>query len=185
MIDNLEGASEELNQEDAILIRMVVEAVHFPEYLSLLNEHLAQAEEAGWSSLVNAINNILDGERNLAKFDHLDDEDRKILIGILRGLDDVSDLPDAAKAVDPQKTGLKIATLVLAVRCGNAQAGQSLSAMTSVMRGMGGDMEHVGIALVHIINGERDADRLCNSAGPTGTMIIRRILEELDKRELG
>ena len=93
-MDQRGGESSELNQEDALLVRMVVETVHFPQFLLLLNEHLTQAEEAGWFSLVKAIRELLDGERNPAKFDHLDSEDRKILTAVLRGLADYSDVPD-------------------------------------------------------------------------------------------
>jgi len=176
---------DELNQEDAVLVRLVVEAIKFPQYQPMLDKQLALADAAGgWTDLVTAIKNVLAGERSLSQFDHLDDEDRRVILAIFRGLDDFSDLPDASNVVDPQKTGLKIATLVMAVRCGNTQAGQSLSEIVAMMNNMGGDMKHVSGAVAQIVDGERDADRLCSSTAQAGTRIVQRILEELRKREL-
>jgi hypothetical protein len=183
-MDDLSGQLDEMNQEDIVLIRLVVEAIHFPQHLSTLNSHLTQAEEAGWGSLVGAIREILRGKRSLASFEKLDDEDRRIVIAILRGLDDATELPDVVNTIDPNKAGLKIATLLMAMRSGSAQAGQSLSSMITGMAGAGGDMAQVGLAIVDINNGERDMDRLCRNIGLMGSKIIRHVLEELEKREL-
>lgn len=180
-----ETQASELSQEDAVLVRLVVEAIKFPQYQPTLEKHLALAEAAGgWTDLVAAIKKILAGARLLDQFDSLDDEDRRVIIAILRGLDDFSDLPDASNVVDPQKTGLKVATLVMAMRCGNAQAGQSLSEIVAMMNNMGGDMQHVSGAIVQIVNGERDTDKLCSNTAQVGTSIVQRVLEELRKREL-
>lgn len=180
----MDGQLDEMNQEDAVLVRLVVEAMHFPQHFPTLNDHLEQAEQSGWTALVNAIRNILQGERDLSSFESLDDEERRIVIAILRGLDDASELPDVVNVVDPQKAGLKIATLIMAIRCGNAQAGQSLTAMLSQMGRAGGEMTQVSEALLQAANGERDVDRLCRNTGRMGSKIIQSVLAELNKREL-
>jgi len=183
-MDDLAGIPNEIDPEDVVLVRLVVEAIYFPKHLSKLNDYLRQAEEAGWKALVGAIRKIVEGERSLAAFEGLDDEDRRIVTLILRGLDDANELPDVAIAIEPRKAGLTIATLLLAMRSGSAQAAQSLSSMIEGMAGAGGDMTYVGRAVVDIAKGERDPERLCRNIGPTGSRIIQHVLEELGKREL-
>lgn len=85
-MSNLNDPSDSINQEDAMLVNLVVTAIHHPQYLAILNAQLAQAEEAGWTSLVRAIRGILGGERNLNNLGSLDKEDLHIVTTIFSNL---------------------------------------------------------------------------------------------------
>lgn len=77
-----------IHNEDVLLIRLVVTAIDHPQYLTMLNAQLTQAESAGWTSLVNAIRGILAGERKLENLGVLDNEDLHIVNSILITLKD-------------------------------------------------------------------------------------------------
>jgi Trp operon repressor len=183
-MNDLTDTHENIIQEHSALIHLVIGAIQNPQQQPVLDGILAQAEENGWANLVQTIRKILGGQRNLSDFGILDDEDRCVVIAILRGLEDQTALPDLAGGIDAKKAAVQIATLMLAVRCGNAQAGQSLSNMAAKMMSAGGDMAQIGAVLGYIINGERRLEKLSYNMGSTGEAIVRNILAELEKREI-
>lgn len=183
-MDEFDDQIEMLNQEDAFLVRMVAERILYSNHAEHLELYLREAENGGWGNLVAAIRSILGGERSLSSFMGLDAEDRRIAVAILRSLEDATEMPDIAETLDPKRTGLKIATLILAARCGNQQAGESLENLLAAMNSSRGEMPEVGMAIIQVFNGERDVEILCRRMGPVGTRIVESLLAELGKREL-
>lgn len=95
-MSNLIDTPDTISHEDYLLINLVVNTIHHPEYLTILNAQLTQAEEAGWTSLVKAIRGILGGERNLVNLGVLDKEDFRIIDAIFKNLNtpiQISDSP--------------------------------------------------------------------------------------------
>lgn len=178
------NAEDTTLQERALLIHLAVEAVRVPASRAHLDTLLAQASENGWVALVGAIQKILTGERNLANLGALDDEDRKIILAILRGIEDRASLPDIASGLDIGKTAMEIGTLILAVRWGNEEAIKALSSLTTQMTAATGDIAQVGLVLRLLVSGERRLERLSYNMGETGTLIVREILAVLEKREV-
>lgn len=172
----------QLNREDQFLVRLVVERILYEQHHDLLERALQEAEAGGWANLVLAVRDIVAGTRPPANFQNLDAEDRPIVLAILRGLDESSDMPDIADTLDPRKTGTKLATLLLAVQCGNKDAAESLEKAVAAMNASQGDMQAVGQAIIRIYHGERDAEVLSRSLSETGMKIIEQTLAELSKR---
>jgi SAM-dependent methyltransferase len=83
---NLNDQPNSISHEDDLVINLVVTAIHHPQYLTILNTQLTQAEEAGWTSLVKAIRGILGGERNLDNLGSLDKEDLHIVTAVFNKL---------------------------------------------------------------------------------------------------
>lgn len=183
-MNNLIDPHEKIIQEHAMLIHLVIGTVQDSQYAQMLDNVIRQAEENGWISLIEAIRKILAGVRNLSELGALDEEDRHIVIAILRGIEGHEALPDVAGAIDPLKSAAHIVSLVIAARHGNTQAQQSLANMAALMKTMGGDMAQVGVVLARLINGERQLDKLVYNMGPLGTQIIQACLEELRKHEV-
>ena len=56
--------------------------------------------------------------------------------------------------------------------------------MADQMNAAGGDMANVGAILKPMIDGERDADKLCTRVGQQGESLITAILDELAKLDV-
>jgi hypothetical protein len=146
-----------------------------------LEEILKQAEKNGWLQLVAAIRKILNGNRDEALLNGLDEEDRVIVGTILRGLQDPETLPDLNKGVDSAMAAPGIAAMVNGARSGNLETLQLLGAMAKQMMHAGGDMARLAGILRPLVQGERDADKLTDGMGPQGEKLVLLILEELAK----
>lgn len=175
--------NESLNREDQFLVRLVIEHIQYKQHHDLLERALKEAEAGGWANLVLAVRDLVAGIRPPGNFQQLDAEDRPIVLAILRGLDEAADIPDIADTLDPRKTGTKLATLILAVQYGNAQAAQTLEQVVAAMNASSGEMQPVAQAIIRIYKGERDAELLCRSLSDTGVKIVEQTLAELSKRQ--
>lgn len=102
-MSDLIAPPDSINHEDALLINLVVAAIHNPQYLTILNAQLSQAEEAGWTSLVKAIRGILGGERSLANLGSLDKEDLRIVSAIFNNLNIQVHISDASTTTSSQQ----------------------------------------------------------------------------------
>ncbi len=109
------------------LIHRVVKACANRAHAPDLDQLLFQAEQNDWRALVRAIRRILRGERNLAAFQDIDDEDRVILESILRGIQNPETLPSMNGDYDPKVAAPGIASMVHTVRRGNVEALQVVS----------------------------------------------------------
>ncbi|MHB8428347.1 MAG: hypothetical protein ACYDB8_12660 [Acidiferrobacterales bacterium] len=182
-MDDFRGLHDEIIQEHAALIHLTVGACTDARQSAALEGVLLQAESNGWHGLVQAIRRILDGKRNPADLGELDDEDREIVITILRCLEDQSSLPDLAGTIAPRQAAIQISTLVLAARGGNRQAVESLEMMAAQMAAAGGDLAQIAAVIGNVVDGERRLEKLTFNMGQTGTRIVQDVLEELEKRE--
>ncbi len=150
-----------------------------------LEKLLFQAEQNDWRALVRAIRRILRGERNLAAFQDIDDEDRVILESILRGIQNPETLPSLNGDYDPEVAAPGIASMVHTVRRGNVEALQVISNMAVQMHQAGGDMGRLAAIMRPLIEGERDPDKLCEGFTESGQKLVLDILAELTTLEAG
>ena len=174
--------TQQILQTHASLINAVVQTVQEPSLKQHLDPILKQSAENGWQDLVNAINKILDGNRDQALLNALDDEDRVIVDSILRGLQDPSTLPQVEQQPgDATMAAPMIAQLINEARRGDHNALTMLGAMAEQMLQAGGDMASLSAVLKDMIDGERDVDKLCTRMGAQGESLITQILSELAK----
>lgn len=173
--------TRQILQTHASLINAVVQTVQEPSLKAHLDPILKQSAENGWQDLVNAINKILDGNRDQALLNALDDEDRVIIDSILRGLQDPSTLPQVEQTGDATMAAPMIARLINEARRGDHNALTMLGAMAEQMLQAGGDMASLSAVLKDMIDGERNVDKLCTRMGPQGESLITQILSELAK----
>lgn len=174
---------DQILQAHAGLIHRVAIACQNRDLVPDLEEILRQAEENEWTALVTSIRRILDGERELSAFRHLDDEDQTIIESILMGIQNPRTLPDLNAEIDPNLAAPGIASLVHAARTGNTEALQLIANMATQMMKAGGDMARLAAIVRPLVTGERDPDKLCQGMSSKGEQLVQQILDELDKLE--
>ena len=149
-----------------------------------LDALLQSATDSGWTSLAEAIRQFANGQRELRSIQGLDDEDRVIAEAILHGLQDPRTLPDPNKKADPTLAAPGLAHMIHAAGRGDVKALTLVSQMAEQMSKVGGDMAKVAGVIRPMINGERDADKLCTNLDTRGQQLVLQILDELGKRDL-
>ncbi|MBE9559997.1 MAG: hypothetical protein IMF15_04370 [Proteobacteria bacterium] len=172
---------EQILNTHASLILSVVQTIHQPEFKPQLDQVLQQSEQNGWRDLVAVIKKIMDGNRDQALVNGLDEEDAVIVDSILRGLQDPDTLPKQQEAGDASKAGPMMARLIDEARRGDHNALAMLGSMAEQMSAAGGDLANLGAVLKEMIDGERSVDKLCTRMGPQGESLITQILSELAK----
>lgn len=174
---------EQVLQSHAGLIHRVVMHCENPGSVPDLEQVLQQAEQNDWKSLVNAIRNIISGNRDESMLAGLDNEDSLIVESILKGLQDPNTLPALETDIDSSMAAPGIAGLVHAARNGNTQALQIIANMAKQMLAAGGDMGILSGRIRPLIEGERDADKLTEKMSDKGQKLMLDIIEELLKLE--
>ena len=149
-----------------------------------MEQALVISEQNGWDKLVAAIRKIINGSRDESVLNGLDDEDAVIASAILRGLQDPNTLPKPEEKPDATLAAPMLATLINDARRGDHNAVIMLGGMAEQMSMAGGDMANIGAIMKDLIDGERDADKLCDKVGPQGESLIVEILAELGKLEI-
>jgi hypothetical protein len=109
----------------------------------------------------------------------LDEEDRVIAESILRGLQDPSTLPDPNTKPDPAMAAPGLATMIHAAATGDAQALQIIAEMAEQMSKTGGPMTQLAAVIRPLINGEREAEKLCKGMDSRTEQMVLGILDEL------
>lgn len=180
-MDRLPPQHQQIVQSHAALIVAVVQTVHNPAHRPELEQALKAAENNDWTALVNAIRQILNGERNTSKFVGLDEEDAVIINGILRGIQNPATLPDPNAAGDASMAAPGLATMIKAASQADAQASQALAMMSEQMMAAGGDLAQLAARMKDLVDGERDPDKLAKNLGAQATSLLESILEELAK----
>ena len=71
----------QIRQSHALLIHQVVKATHNPAEKPALQHMLEMAQQQGWDDLVRRIRHIVDGRRDEALLNGLDEEDTVIIHG--------------------------------------------------------------------------------------------------------
>jgi hypothetical protein len=175
----LPDREQQIVQSHAAFICEVVALLGRADGRTRLAEVLAEAERNGWTALSAAVRRFAEGHRELPPDGALDDEDRIIAAAILRGLQDPATLPDPATRADPTMAAPGLAHMIHEAAHGNAQALALLGQMGEQMSRVGGDMGRLAALLRPMINGERDADRLCARLDTRGRQLVLQILEQL------
>ncbi|HHJ36500.1 MAG TPA: hypothetical protein ENJ87_12110 [Gammaproteobacteria bacterium] len=172
---------EQILQTHASLVLAVVQTIQNPEFKPQLDQVLQQSAQNGWQSLVTVINKIIDGNRDQAMLNGLDEEDAVIADSILRGLQDPETLPKGEQSGDATKAAPMMARLIDEARRGDPNALSMLGSMAEQMSRAGGDLANLGAVLKDMIDGERNVDKLCSRMGVQGESLITQILSELAK----
>ena len=172
---------QQILQSHAVLIHQVVRVCHNPEEKPQLDQMLKMAHQQGWDDLVRTEQAIVDGRRDEALLNGLDEEDTLIIRSILQGLQNPATLPDPNQGADPTMAAPGLAHMIHAARHGDTQALQAAAFMAEQMINTQGDMRLLGGQIKRLLDGERDADVLCNGMGPSGQQLVLNLLEELNK----
>jgi hypothetical protein len=181
---NLPTRQEQIVQAHAELIVGVVKAVHNRALLPDLEEALEVTTRNGWSKLVAAIREILKGQRDQSLFKGLDEEDATIVEAILHGIHNPDTLPDPSRQADPMLAAPGLATMINEASKGGVEALRLLANMAEQMIRVGGDMGKLGGLMKRLVDGERDANKLCKGMTFQGKSLVLSILEELGKLEI-
>lgn len=145
---------------------------------------LRSAQAAGWKALVGVLRQILSGRRDAQLLAGLDEEDSTIVQAILAGLQDPSTLPPPGQSAEPAFAAPGLAHMLHAAASGNAQALTLLGNMAEQMGKVGGDMAQLAGRFRSLIDGERDAERLCKGMSARGEQLMLGILDQLAKLDL-
>ena len=172
---------QQIVQTHAAFICQVVELLQRHDADQMLAALLANVADNGWNALANVVRQFAAGRRDLDNAPDLDEEDRVIAVAILRGLQDPSTLPNPHRKADPTLAAPGLAHMIHAASSGNAQALSLIGQMAEQMSKVGGDMSRVAAVIRPMINGERDAERLCARLDVRGRQLVLQILDELGK----
>lgn len=180
---NLPDQKQQIVQHHATLIVKVVQVCHDPSLRSQLEPALKQSEDNGWGQLVGVLRNIMDGRRDEALLNALDEEDRTIVEAVLRGLQDPATLPDPHAKPDASMAAAGLAGLIHAAGTGDAPALKMISDMAEQMSQAGGDMARVASVIRPLVNGERDMDKLADGMSASARDLLFSIAKALANLE--
>ena len=172
---------QQIRQSHAVLIHQAVKACHNPAEKPALQQMLQMAQQQGWEDLVHTIRVIVDGRRDDALLNGLDEEDTVIIRSILQGLQNPASLPDPNQGADPSMAAPGLAHMIHAASRGDAQALQATAFMAEQMINTQGDMRLLGGQIKRLLDGERNPEVLSKEMGPSGQQLVLGILEELNK----
>jgi len=173
--------AQQIRQSHAILIHQIVKACQNQQDAQRLVPMLKMASDQGWNDLVKTIKLILDGRRDGAILNGLDEEDGVIIGAVLQGLQNPASLPDLEQQADPAMAAPGIAHMIHAASRGDTQALQALGFMADQMTATSGDMHLLGGQMKRLLDGERNADLLCNGMSTSGEKLMLNLLDELNK----
>jgi hypothetical protein len=178
---SLPDREQQIRQSHAVLIHQVVKASHNPAEKPALQQMLQMAQQQGWDDLVRTIRLIVNGRRDEALLNGLDEEDTVIIRSILQGIQNPASLPDPNQGADPTMAAPGLAHMIHAASRGDAQALQAAAYMTEQMINTQGDMRLLGGQIKRLLDGERNPDVLYKGMGPSGQQLMLSLLEELNK----
>jgi len=181
---NLPDQHQQIITAHAAFICKVVECSQNEEKRAEYEALLQAAEDNDWHGLVAAIRQIVAGQRDLNTVGGLDEEDRIIAEAIMRGLQNPATLPDPNAKPDPAMAAPGLAAMILAAGRGNVQALTLVSNMAEQMSRAGGPMAKLASVIRPLIDGEREAEKLCKGMNTQTAHVVLGILDELKKSEL-
>ena len=184
MSDSLPDREKQILTVHATFIHTVVISLLDPARKPELEKHLQTAEQNGWQELCAVIRKIMDGRRDEALFDGLDEEDSTIIKAILRGLQNPQDLPPIEQQMDPAAAAAGLAGLVQQSARGDVQALKILGDMAGQMAAAGGNMALLGAKLKLMLDGERDTDKLTENMDDKGRALVLSILRNINQDTL-
>ena len=174
---------DEILQSNAGLIHRVVMHCNNPDSVPDLEQILHQAEQNDWTQLVAAIRAVMSGDRDEEVLVGLDEEDAVVIKAILDGIESAQTLPDLQGDFNSELAAPGIASLIQVSAAGGAHALQIVTSMASQLLQQGGDMATLAGRIHPLIQGERDADKLCAGMSGNGLKLMQDILAELQKIE--
>lgn len=180
---NLPPQKQQIVQHHATLIVKVVQVCHDPSQRAQLEPALKQSEENGWGQLIAVLRKIMDGNRDEALLNALDEEDSTIVEAVLRGLQDPTTLPDPKAKPDASMASAGLAGLIHAAGTGDAAALKMISDMAEQMSQAGGDMARIAAVVRPLVNGERDMDKLAEGMAASARDLLYSIGEALGSLE--
>lgn len=172
-------AVKQIRSTHAAFIHAVVSACGNPALHGEIEELLHQAEQSGWGRMVVAVRHLLNGRRDNGIIEGLDEEDYVVIGAILDGLHNPASLPDPGAGADGSQAAPGLAHMLHHARRGDVETLQALARMAEQMTSAGGDMARIGGNFHALIEGERDADKLCRGMGSLGRGLMLSIIEEL------
>ncbi len=173
--------TKQIAQVHAQLINSVVMACHNKSIIPQLEPVLQSSAQNGWHDLVARIRKIIAGSRNTKLLIGLDEEDAAIILAILVGLQDASQLPKVMQKNESKFAAPGLAQMIDAAGKGDAAALASLAGMAQQMAAAGGDMHYLGTRLQAIVNGERDLKKLSRHMTDQGVNLVEGLLQELEQ----
>ncbi|MCU7953487.1 MAG: hypothetical protein KZQ64_08880 [gamma proteobacterium symbiont of Bathyaustriella thionipta] len=173
--------TKQIAQVHAQLINSVVMACHNKTIAPQLEPVLQSSAQNGWIDLVARIRKIMAGSRNTKLLIGLDEEDAGIILAILVGLQDSTQLPKITNEADSKFAAPGLAKMIHAASKGDVTALSALGDMAQQMVTATGDIRYLGAVIQPIINGERDIKRLTNHMGEQGVKLVEGLLEELEQ----
>jgi len=165
----------------AQLINAVVMTCHNPLMMVNLEPELKKAELNGWTDLIKRIRKILKGERNTSLLIGLDEEDAAIILSILVGLQNPSELPQASQIEQSTFAPQTLAKLIDSALNGDIQSKTLLSHMRSQMLLTPGDMGNLAKVLDLLLQGIFDVTDVSRNMDADGKKLVEGILDELGK----
>lgn len=172
---------QQITQFHAPLIVNVVNSITDTSLRPGIEQILKASEENGWGDLVSAIRKVLKGERDTHILKSLDEEDQIIVEAILKGIQNPATLPDPNTDADPTQAAPMLAQLINNAAKGDTNALTMLGQMAEQMSTTQGDMARFSTLIKPLVDGERDANKLCEKIGVQGESLIVAILNELTK----
>ena len=173
--------TKQIAQVHAQLINSVVMACHNKALMPQLEPALKAAENNGWLALVIKIRKILTGSRNAKMLVGLDEEDAAIILAILVGLQDATQLPKPVQKTETQFAAPGLAKMIDAASKGDVQALSAMAGMVEQMSVIPGSMRLVAAMIKPLIDGERDLQKLTKNIDEQGRQLIEELLIELEK----
>ncbi len=144
-----------------------------------LQKILQSARENGWPALVDALQQIIEGQRDLSLIQGMDEEDRVIAEAVMQGLQNPSTLPELSQHPNPTLAGPGLAHMIHAA-ASDPRALILISQMAEQMQTAGGDMARISGVIRPLINGERNEKKLTRNMGEQGRQLVKDILEALE-----
>ena len=141
---------------------------------------LQKASNNEWEKLVKVARKIIKGKRDESLTLGLDEEDSTVVKAILRGIQNPATLPDPEAEATGDQAAPGIAKLIYGAGTGNVEALQIVAGMAEQMSQAGGDMALLAAKVRPMIDGERDANKICDGMTDLGQSLVVNILKELE-----
>jgi len=162
----------------AELIRLAVAVRQDADLAPALFELFHEMEEAGWTALVKAMIDFVNGEA--VDMNALDEEDRAILAAMQRGLEDPAYLAELEQDA-AQQAAAPLAALIYAATQGEREALETMAGLREAADTPAAIA--TSEALIAIVEGAREADALAARLPEEQARLIHSILDQLAELE--
>jgi hypothetical protein len=171
--------TKQIAQVHAQLINSVVMTCQNKALLPQLEPVLKSSENNGWIGLMSRIRKIIAGSRSTKLLRGLDEEDAAIVLAILVGLQDPSQIPKIVEKENSKFAAPGLAAMIDAAAKGDVNALSALGDMAEQMALTEGSMRSLSSIINLIIKGERDLKILTRNMDEKGEQFVESLLQEL------